>query len=326
MEKTKPVHYFFGEEDYLMEEALGDIKRLVLSKGFESLNYHVYEGKTLSAPEVIRGAKTMPAFSAGRVVLVNGAEELGAEEAKEFLDYAKSPSPSTCLIFIARGRKLDWGSEFFKYLKAQGYAREYKKLTGDGLRRWVKGYAMRGEKEITPAAAERLLYLAGDNLRDIKGELDKVMTFTGETNRIDEGDIESCANPVRDFDAFDLAGAIGRKDIGGAMRALSGLSEEEPLKLLGAIAWHFRTLLKVRAYQKKGVEAYRLAGLVRISRENLDRCLKAARNFSDIELLRALTRLASADIEFKSSRLPHGFIMTDLVMELCGKGGLRPQH
>lgn len=323
MEKTRPVYYFYGEEDYFIEEALKALKGQALTKGFESLNYHVYEAKTLEASQVVEAALTMPAFSAMRLIIVNGAEELGKEEAKEFLEYAKSPSPTTCMVFVAGGRKVDWGSELFKYLRERGCVKEYKGLKGDELEGWVKEYAMREGKSITPSAIGRLLAIAGENLRDVKGELDKVIIFAGGAKSIEEDDIESCAYPVRYSTAFDLADAIGRKDMGGAIRALSHLTEEEPLMILGAIAWHFRILLKIKAYQRKGAERGRLAGLARVSRDKLDTYIRGSKNLSEGELLGILVRLNSANIEFKSGRLADGLLLTNLIMELCGRGKTR---
>src|SRR3989304_9170043 len=95
----KPVYYFFGTDDYLMEDAFEKIKKEALTGGFASMNYHVYEGKTLDAGEVVSTASTMPAFAEWRLILVEGAGPLKAAPEKKLIGYVKAPSPTTCLVF-----------------------------------------------------------------------------------------------------------------------------------------------------------------------------------------------------------------------------------
>jgi len=330
LKKVKPVYYLYGEEDYLIEEALKTVKKLTLTKGFESLNYQVYEAGTLETSKVIEAARTLPVFSGMRLIIVKGAEDIGGkkeEERKreeEFLEYAKSPCPSTCLVFVSAGRKVAWASPLFRHLKTVNCTKEYKTLTGEELKGWVEDYVKKNNRDITAGAVEKLMTFAGKKLRDIKGELDKIITFAGEKNRIDEEDVTGCAISIADSTAFNLADAIWRKDAARALQILSQLEGEEPLKILGAIAWHLRILIKVKEYQKKGIEPYKMSGLLRKSPRDIGCYIKGGRNFSQEELLSSLVRLSRADIEFKSSRLSHGFMLSRLIIELCAKGRAFP--
>ncbi|MBI5599397.1 MAG: DNA polymerase III subunit delta [Deltaproteobacteria bacterium] len=325
--RLKPVYYIYGEEDYLMEEALVKIRKMALSKGFEQLNHHVYEAKTLRIAEVIETAMTVPAFSCKRLIVIKGAESLKEAGRDEFLDYAKAPSDSTCMVFVAAGGKIDRDSALIRHLKDQGCVKEYKRLTEDEAGRMVKERAAAEGKEISPAAVSKLVGMAGESLRDVLGELLKVITFVGGKKTVDEEDVMECASEVNDSTAFDLADAIARKDLARALGVLKRLEGDEGPKILGAIGWQLRTLVKVKSHLKKGAEPYSLAGMLRISWKNINRYVAGSRNFSEDELLSALKRLAAADVELKSWSLPEGLVLSRLVMDLCGKGrasGQRP--
>src|SRR3990170_7801590 len=124
----KPVYYFFGTDDYLMEDAFEKIKKEALTGGFASMNYHVYEGKTCDAGELVSTASTMPAFAEWRLIVVKGAEAMKAVQEKTLAEYARNPSPTTCLVFISTAAKADRGSALVKALEEGGYLKACNRL------------------------------------------------------------------------------------------------------------------------------------------------------------------------------------------------------
>ncbi|MFZ3071648.1 MAG: DNA polymerase III subunit delta [Thermodesulfobacteriota bacterium] len=316
----KPVWYFFGEEDYLIEEAIEGIKKKILAKGFESMNCQAFDAATDDPEDIIAAAKTLPAFSSFRLVIVKGAASMKAAKAKEFLGYLKEPSPSTCLVFSApaEAKKPDKDSEFFKLLMAKAYAKEFRTLKESELVAWIKKYAATEGKDILDGAALKLVNIAGARLRNIKEEMEKIITFAGENKTIEEGDVAACALEVRDDTAFDLASAIGKKDMGKAMTILERL-DDEAVSIIGAIAWQMRTLAKLKALLTKRMPAAAIQQTVRLWGDRYNGYAAACGNFSETEILRAIVRLNKADLDIKSGRLSDGAALTGLVMDLCAK-------
>jgi len=315
----KPVYYFFGEEDSLVEEALEDIKKKTLAKGFESMNCQAFEAAADDPADIIAAALTLPAFSNVRLVIVKGAESMKAAKCKEFLGYLKEPSPSTCLVFSAASdKKPDRDSEFFKLLMSKGYAKEFRMLKENELVAWIKKYAVSAGKEIKDGAAMKLVNIAGARLRDINGQLEKIITFAGENNTIEEGDVAACALEVRDDTAFDLASAIGKKDMAGAMTILARL-DDEAVAIIGAIGWQMRTLGRLKALLTKRMPVAAIQQTIRLWGERYNGYAAACANFSETEILKALVRLNKADLDVKSGRLPDDAALSGLVMDLCGK-------
>ena len=315
----KPVCYFFGEEDYLVEEALEDIKKKTLTKGFESMNCQVFEAADGDPADIIAAALTLPAFSNLRLVIVKGAESMKAAKCKEFLGYLKEPSPSTCLVFSAASdKKPDRDSEFFKLLMSKGYAKEFRMLKENELVAWIKKYAVSAGKEIKDGAAFKLVNIAGARLRNIKEEMEKIITFIGENKTIEEGDVAACALEVRDDTAFDLTNAIGKKDMAGAMTILARL-DDEAVAIIGAIGWQMRTLGRLKALLTKRMPVPAIQQTIRAWGERYDGYAAACANFSETEILKALVRLNKADLDVKSGRLPDDAALTGIVMDLCVK-------
>lgn len=316
--EIKPLHYIYGTEGYLVEETLKEIKKAALSGGFESMNYHVFDGKGVSATEVISVASTFPAFSDKRVIVVKGADTIKADEEKEFLEYAKDPMPTTCLVFLSDAGKIDKGSAFLKLLGDKGYLTPCNRLKERELVGWIRKYVREQKKMISEDAAERLVALAGESLREVKGELDKIILFAGDKAEITGSDVEDAGLDCREETLFGLSDAIGNKDLKKAMKIYAKVSDEAAPKVLGAIARQMRTLLQLKVLLRKKVPAPQIAGKLHIPQWHIESYTKRSRLFTEKELKAALVRLNAADLDFKTGRMPEGLIMPGLIMELSG--------
>ncbi len=315
----KPVYYIYGTDDFLVDESLSKIKKEALTGGFASMNYHSYEGKTLDAGELVSTASTMPAFAQWRLIVVKGADAIKAVQEKALAEYVRDPSPTTCLVFVTSAAKADKSSALVKALEEGGYLKACNRLSDPEILRWIREEAARQGKTIADNAARRLLETAGNRLRDIKGELDKIVLFVGEKAAIDEADVEESGLECREESIFSLSDAIGKKDLKEAFRLYEKLSDEEPLKVLGAIARQMRTLLKIKALQSKGTPAAKIPGLTGLFPKYADDYMRRSRLFSEKELKTAMTRLLAADTDLKTSRAPVGSVLPRVIIELCGK-------
>jgi DNA polymerase-3 subunit delta len=54
------AYIFHGEESYLREYYLGEIRKQLIPSGFEDFNYHKMEGKDLTVQSLAETAEAMP--------------------------------------------------------------------------------------------------------------------------------------------------------------------------------------------------------------------------------------------------------------------------
>jgi len=320
-EKTglQPVCYLHGTEDYRIEEAVAEIKRRGLTPGFESMNLSLYDAKEMNVIEVLSTAETLPAFSDFRVVVVRGAESLKADQQKAISEYVESPSPTTCLVLVAGGGKVNKTTAFYKLLNKKGYVRVMNRMKDDELVAWVRRRVSSMDKEISVAAARRLVDVAGTGLRDVEGELEKVVLYVGDKKAIDVEDIEGSGLDCREETVFSLSDAIGRKDLGAAMKIYAKVSTEQPVNVLGAIARQMRTLLKLKSLARSGVTSRAaLAPRLGVPPYHVDGYVTRCRQFTEAELRRAIFTLAEADRSLKNGRITQPLVMTSLIVDLCG--------
>lgn len=282
----KPVYYLYGSEDYLIEETLSSIKAEALTGPFASMNYQLFEGKGGQAAEIISAASTMPAFADKRVVVVKDAGALKADELVRLAEYVKDPNPAACLVFTSDSAKIARDSVFFKALEQMKCMKACTRLSDDAMYAWIKNEAKKEARTISEAAVRRLLEVAGNRLRDVKGEFDKVVLYAGAKTAIEASDVEDACMICREETNFALGDAIVQKNVKKALKIYERLSEEAPIMVLGAISYKVRT---------------------------------AARSFTRAEYKKMTLRLYAADRALKTSSQPVDVVLPSLIIDLCRK-------
>ena len=298
--QIKPIYYFCGADDYRIEEAVRSIREEVLTGGFESMNLHTFEGKGLDPGALVAACSTMPAFAEKRLVIVTGAGAIKADEARALLGYVEDPSPTTCLVFVAGGEKPAKGEKagvLYKALDNLGFVTVYDRLSERELVGWVVKEAKRQGKAITPAAASKLVLIAGTRLRDVKGELDKVVLFAGDKPGIDETDVEDSGLDCREETIFALSDAIGARDVKKAFAVYGMVSDKEPVMVLGSIARQIRMLISAKSLILKGTPSNAFAARLGVYPKYADDYARRSRLFTMGELTRAMSALFAADTE-----------------------------
>ncbi|MBI5344386.1 MAG: DNA polymerase III subunit delta, partial [Deltaproteobacteria bacterium] len=248
------------------------------------------------------------------------AQSLSAEDHEIFLEYAKNPSPFTCLVFTAYTYKLVAGSAFIKYLSEKGWVRAFNRLKDHELLAWVKREARKEGKAVSDSAAERLIELGGKNLIDIKGELEKIILFAGEKAAIDDKDVAGAGLDCKEENIFELSDAIGARNLPKALKIYGKLSYEPPVKVLGAISYQIRALLKLKSLLKNHALPSNIAGMLGIPAWKLEDYKRRSRLFTEEELKDAMQKLSSTDVGLKTGRVPQTIGLSKLIIDLCHRG------
>ncbi|MEK6759643.1 MAG: DNA polymerase III subunit delta [Deltaproteobacteria bacterium] len=282
----KSVYYLYGSEDYLIEETLSSIKAEALAGPFASMNYQTFEGRGGQAAEIISAASTMPAFADKRVVVVKDAGALKADELTRLAEYVKDPNPAACLVFTSDSAKIAKDSAFFKALEEKKCMKACGRLSEDDMYAWIRNEAKKESRTISDSAVRRLMAIAGNRLRDVKGEFDKVVLYAGEKTAIEASDVEDACMICREETSFALGDAIVQKNVKKALKIYERLSEEAPIMVLGAISWKIRMV---------------------------------ARSFTRAGYKKTIDRLYAADRALKTSSQPVDVVLPALIIDLCRK-------
>jgi len=214
------------------------------------------------------------------------------------------------------------------------------KISRESLLEFVNQWLRQSGKTIEPQAREMILVRAGDELRGLRQELDKLGLFVGERSMIRAIDVAAIFADHGEGWIFDLTRAIGERD---ALSALSQLSRllaqgEHPLRLLGTLASEVRRLLTARQLLdtdlarvwKRGMSYQQFQqSVLKQGAPLLTRnpygdymCFQRAERFSLIDLRSYMEGLFDADFRLKSSGGQPSLVIEKLILNMC-LGGQR---
>jgi DNA polymerase III subunit delta len=314
-----PLYYVYGDEPYLVERGV----RLLMAKGvaedFREFNLTVFYGNEAKGTEIVEAAQTMPMFADRRVIVVRKSSALSASALEILSSYVQDPAPTTCLVF--QGEKIDQRKKFFLDLKKRGCLVEYRRLYENQLGPFIKNEAATFGKRLEPAAQEMLGHLVGNNLQELATQIEKVATYVGERGTITVDDIRQIASDTKVDSVFDLANALGEKNLAKALRTLHTILRdgEAPLMLLAMMTRHFRQLRLVKELLEKKLSSPEIGKAAGINPYFLKGVIDQARNYRLSEFVKIFELIYSADLGLKTSGgRPHD-LMERLVMSICMK-------
>ncbi|MCZ6541880.1 MAG: DNA polymerase III subunit delta [Nitrospinae bacterium] len=320
---THPVYFLYGEEDFFQRELIAALTRRWITPDNRDFNFETFEAKTSTVHEWIGACKTLSFFGGEKLVIVRGLDEVEWEDGKvtPLLDYVSDPVPEACLVLTAR--KADRKRKVYKALAKLKGAGECTAPREPALIAWLKNRAKESKRTLTAGAARLMVERVGLKPGLLVGELEKVITFAGKTQSIDEQAVLAVVGETRLENVFDLTDALKAKN---PVRALSILRNhlehgEQPVKLLGMIAWQFRLIWEVKHHQTTGTPPSRIAQKMGIAPFQAEQALRYTGKFSEGQLREGFRSLFQADRELKGSgKAPKGILET-LVLRLCSAGG-----
>lgn len=333
---TKPVVYILhGDDEYAIRQALAKVEHSLGDPGTAQMNIDRFDKRTVSWNEISMAMRAMPFLAERRLVIVEHALEdvRSAAERENLLALLADVPETTMLVLVItkplvswkdrRGGKKHWLEEWAAKNGERVYLHEYSLPRGREMERWLiqKAKAMGGE--ITPAGAQLLSSLIGDDPRVGVQELSKLLTYVNYKRPVDEDDVENLTayEPVSSI--FSLVDAIGQRSGKEALRLLNQLLErDDPFGIFGMIVRQFRLLLLAKEAMAQGYRSdAEIAQVLGISPFVARKVIPQTHNFS-LEQLKALYyQLGEIDIQVKTSQITWDVALNMLVADLAGKEG-----
>src|SRR3981189_3369488 len=325
--KTIPAILLLGEEPYLRDSCRAElIERFVpeASREWAVSRYSAGRGETQAA---IDQAQTMAMLSPQQLVFLEDAEaiekmgEKNREAAMASLDaYLGNPAPFTVLVIEATG--LDQRMKLGKLLAEKTLVVECGLGENAGERQaaalaLARAIGKEQGVEFEKGAAEDLAEFVAADLMRLKTEIDKLATFAAEKKVIGRADVSALVISEKTTTVWELADLLASRQPKKALEFLDRLLRdgEEPLQMLGAMAWMYRKLIE--ASEVKGVtNEWQAARALGMRPEQAELALQNARKISKPRLLAGLHALRNADDRLKRGGEDARAVMEFLVTEL----------
>lgn len=303
------IYIFYGEEAYLRERYLEEIKRYLVTEGFEEFNYHRLDGKSLTIQELAETVEAMPMMAEHTLVTVSDMDlfKLPEPQRKALIELL-SDFPEYCtLIFVYDLLAYKRDKKMKKLTAAlDDYVQEveFKAQSRDQLFRWIKKRFAATGHDIDSAAADHLMFLCGTMMTGLVSEISKISSYAkGQMITID--DINAVADPVLDARVFDMTNNITAGKYDDAARVLGELlrMQTEPIVILAAIGKELRKLYTARMAIDNGKDRFWVKDLWHMTSDYPAKLLmQAARKVSHQWCQMAVKQCQILDRRMKSER------------------------
>lgn len=299
--QTMAVYFFYGEEDYNIEQEVEKLKK-GLDKNFLEMSFKTYDNPKF--PDLISILRSQPMMFGKMLVVINCLDyfsktydEKELQEIEEALD---NNNENLDIAFVAQlprneGKKIDARKKLFKLLKKHN-AKEclliptYKTAE---LESWIIKQGKTKGIKFDRDALTAIISQIGNNLRQIAGELDKLRLFAYPKDTVTASMVREICISNEDLFAFSDFLMENEKD-----RALLEyrklLDTRYPLEILSTLQTMLRRwiILKARSQNSSPMELSRMTGmheyvvkltLQKLKKNNLKDLVKLKENLTEAE-------------------------------------------
>jgi DNA polymerase III subunit delta len=320
--KFSPVYLFYGEEDFLAEEASRAVIEHALTADQREFNLDVMYGGETDAREIISHASSFPMMSDRRVVLVREMDRLSNKEL--LAGYIENPSSTTCLLLLSE--KPDFRKKPYTSVRRHGQAFEFKPLYDNQVPEWIaRRLKLRG-RAIDGEASKILAAYTGTSLRDIQSEIDKLIIFSGDKKVITADDVREVVGMSKEFNVFELQKHIGTKNLGKSVEILDRMLDagEPPVIIVASLTKYFASVWKLSGLVRKGASSQEQSRQAGIRPYFLKEYLAVLQRYSLQEIEHAFELLAAADEKIKTTMMDHKQILLMAIIQLVGEKDREP--
>ena len=261
------AYIFHGEESYLREFYLGEMRKKLVPAGFEEFNYHAVEGKNLTMQALTEMAESMPMLSERTLIQVTDLDifKLNEEQRDRLIALLEDLPPYCCIVFVYDTLEYKPNRTMKKLCAALSehvQAVEFKPADNSDLVPWIIRRFRALDKDIDRQTAEYLIFLCGGLMTGLIPEINKIGTYAKE-KIVTQKDIDAVASPVLSAEVFKLTDAILKNDYNEAARLLGDLlkMQEEPILINAALGSQLRRIYTARLAIDSGKDKYWLMDL-----------------------------------------------------------------
>gem|GEM_PF-623869 len=325
------VMLLFGKEDYLIEWAAGEIRRLVVEPATAELDCSVFSEEGFGADDIIGACETIPLMSAKKLVVIDGTDilsaakpsDMSAADVQALTDYIPDLPESTLLMFISP--KADKRKALCKAIAKTGLVYDFKPLDDNSLLSWMqKRFSAAGR---SASKSDMLRFAKGNgygdaersySLYNLENDLKKLFALT-DNKYISADDFSEASEGEPETAAFTILDSAFSRRKGYALTVLHNsidaqLASKETgivLQFLGLLCSQLEIMLEASERREEGQSQPEIESGMKVNPYRLRKAQAAAAGRSTAQLKEDLFRAFQIEKDLKS-----GFMDPRLELEL----------
>jgi len=318
------LYFFHGEETFLLNHYLSQMKKQLLDPLTESFNFHRLNNETFDIRSFADAVENLPMMADSTFVQVDDIDPFKMNESdRSKMTEILSDIPDYCCVVFTYLTTL-WKPDkrlkkLWEAIENNGTVVEFAKQDQRDLVAWITRHFAARQKRISTDLCVYLIDITGGTMTALSGEIDKICAYSG-ANEIRKTDIDAVTEPVLDAVVFQMTDLLSGGRYDQALVKLQQLlkMQQEPLAILGAVGGHFRRISTARTLLDHGRTASELQKLCApmpdfAARKTMD----AARRFKPEFCRTAAKLILETDYKMKTSFDDNERLLELLILQLA---------
>lgn len=317
------LYFFHGEETFLLQHYLGQLRKTIVEELTESFNFHKFTNETFAMQSFADAVENLPMMAERTMVWVDEIDIFKLPESdREKLVEIFSDIPDYCTVVFTY-ETTTWKPDkrlkkLWDAVETNGKIIEFAKQEQRDLIVWATRHFAANKKQITPDLCSYLIDITGGTMTALAGEISKICAYSGADN-IRKSDIDAVVEPVLDAVVYQMTDLLGQEAYGPALQKLGQLRkmQQEPIAILGAIGGHFRRLAAAKILLDNGKPSGELMRLYNCSDYAARKTMSSAGKFSARFYAKAAELILETDHSMKTSFDDPDRLLELLVLQLA---------
>lgn len=310
----KRVYLLYGNEDFLRNS----YRRQLISAiaGDDTMNTLFLDGKGVELNKVKDFLDTMPFFADYRLVLLSDTGLFSSSQ--EGWDKLLADIPETSVLIFSEPN-VDKRGKLYKAVTKYGYAASFETPSDGELIRWIAQLFRKEGKSADRYVCESLLLRVGNDMENLKNEIEKLISYTGERSEITLDDLDSMCNeqPINQVFAMIDAATEGKLkkafDMYQDMLALN----EKPMRIMYLIGRQCNILLVVRQMYSEGASVNTIGAEIGMRYPSLvKKSINQSRAFTEEDLKRLVEMCVELEELVKTGRMDENIAVETALIQI----------
>jgi len=313
-QRTIPFYYFWGGESVLQQNLLEKIQKN------ENLEKEILYGETLKVDQLVNAVSTATLFADKKLIVIKNAEKIKTKDEKNIAEVLGT-SPTVNPLFFLCSEKISKdelrNNPLIRKIAELGEVVEFRQLYQNEMIEYIVHKVAGRGKTISRSDVQYFIDLTGNNLSEVKNELEKLFLYTKDKKIINSTDIENCSGYTNQQNLYKLNDAIRIKDKQKALKVLNELIEsgENEIHIIRSVYKEFNKMLLAESYiEEKKFNSRKVIETMRLNKYYGEKFLAEIKKYSRSDIINKIEMLYLTELADKSGRI----VNSDLHMLILG--------
>lgn len=320
---VKRLYFFHGEEVFLLQHYLQQLKKLLIEELTESFNYHRLNPENFTVQLFADAVENLPMMAENTMVWIEEVDLFKLPEGdRTKIAEILSDIPDYCTVVFTY-ETTPWNPDrrikkLWESISSSGEIVEFAKQSQRDLIAWVTRHFASQNKKIKTDLCAYLIDITGGTMTALRSEIVKICAYSG-SDEIRKSDIDAVTEPVLEAAVFDMTNMLGQGNYGAALSKLQLLlkMQQEPIAILGSVGSQFRQISAARTMLDQGKGVFDLIQLTGMREYPAKKAMDSARRYRPEFCARAAELIAETDYKMKTSFDEKERLLEVLILQLA---------